>query len=356
MKKFFLFSIATTVALSSFAQKSATTLVAHDRNTHRAAAKTTAVGDTITMSHILSTDTLTVYSVGLDSGYVTGTDAYGDKGFAERYYADTANVSVLGIISEFTGTVNPSSSKQVVFNAWSVGPKTLWAAIPSGHVYNSGFPATSLASVTKPITQLGIATVAGDPDTLKSYWFATPTAEVNKFFVGFTINYTYAGLAGDTIAVLATKQGERHIPGYTVSGTDTTIENVNVTMYDDNTWHDNGNDNFNLFNHLLLIPVLKIGSTNGVSGVTKNNLTFFGNYPNPATTATNVKFGLKNAADVTITIAAMNGAVVSTTTASYAAGTQVVELNTANLAAGEYIYVVRTSTGDAMASKMTVIK
>lgn len=357
MKKFFLFSIAASVALSSFAQKAKTNLIGRSYPTPRIAAKTTAVGDTITMSHILSTDTLALYLAGsVDSGYITGMDAFGDKGFAERYYADTANVSVLGIISEFTGTVSPSSTKTVVFNAWSVGPKTVWSAIPSGNVYNSGFPNTSLASVTKPITALGIATVAGAPDTLKSYWFTTPSAEVNKFFVGFTIDYTYATMAGDTIAVLGTQQGERHIAGYTVSGTDTIVQNVNVTMYSDNTWHDNANDNFRLFNHLLLIPILKIGSTNGVNGVTKNNLTFFGNYPNPATTSTNVKFGLKNEADVTIVVSAMNGAVVSTTTQHYAAGTQVVELNTANLAAGEYIYVVRTSTGEGMASKMTVIK
>ena len=357
MKKIFLLSIATTVALSSFAHKAKTCVAGPKSVSNHVAAKTTATGDTATYVHIdFANDTITNYRVaGVDSGYTTGTDAYGDKGFAERYDVTDTLVSVIGVIAEFGGTVNPSTSKTVVFNAWTVGARALDPSYPSGHIYNSGFPNTSIASVTVPLTQLGIGNGA-IPDTAKSFWFPTPSTYVPSFFVGYTISYTYAGLAGDTIGLKSNLNGERHYSYYSVSGTDTIINNINATQYDDNTWHDNAFDNFTTRNQLFIFPIVKLGNPNDVNGITKNNFTFYGNYPNPATTATNIKFALAQATEVTVSITDMAGHVISTTKEQYNAGTQVITVNTSAMAAGEYVYLIHTAQGEGFASKMSVIK
>ncbi len=355
MKKFLLFSLATSVALSSFAGKKTSGFKAVAQEPH-AVAKTTNTGDTVVLAHILSTDTINIYLAGTDSGYVTGTDAYGDKGYAERYDATDTFYSVIGIVARFTGTVNPATTKTVTFNAWSVGAQTLDTRYASGHIYNSGFPATSLASVVVPITALGIGSGTA-ADTTKAFFFPTATAaNLRSFFVGYTINYTFAGLAGDTIGVVNTKDGERHIAYTTISGADTILNNVNATMYDDNTWHDNAFDNFGIGNHLFLFAIVKLGGPTAINGVTKNNFTLYGNYPNPATNETNIKFAVAQATEVTISVTDMAGRTVKTMKQNCAAGTHTVPVNTSDLASGEYLYLVNTAEGDGFASKFTIAK
>jgi hypothetical protein len=354
MKKVLLLTMATAVALSSFAEKKG--VIAKKVSQQHIAAKTTATGDTVILEHIVSADTLAVYRAGTDSGYVTGTNAFGDKGFAERYDANDTLFSVIGIIARFTGNYSASTTKTVSFNAWSVGAKTLDSRFASGHVYNSGFPATSLASVNVPITALGIG-VGAVPDTTKVFFFPTPTAAtLNRFFVGYTINYDPTALAGDTVGVYGSLDGERHIAYYNVSGTDTIINNVNATMFSDNTWHDNAFDNFQIGNHLFLFPIVKLGGPNSVNGITKNNFTLFGNYPNPATNQTNIKFAVAQATEVTISISDIAGRTIKTIKQDCAAGTQTVSVNTEDLASGEYIYLVHTADGNGFASKFSIVK
>ena len=360
MKKILLTVLAASVALSSFAQRAKTNVksASFPEFTH-IAAKTTATGDTAGYTHInFAADTIINYAVGTnhDSGYCVGTDAYGDKGFAERYDKVDTFVSVLGVIAEFGGKVNPATTKTVVFNCWSVGPKTVNSNFPSTHVYNSGMPNTSLASVTAPLTHLGIRSVATVSDTPKTFYFTTPSSQVVSFFVGYTIAYTPSALGGDTIGLKSTLDGERHISYYSTSGADTTINNINATQYSDNTWHDDAFDNFQIGNHLYIFPIVKLGLPNGVSGITKNNLTFFGNYPNPASASTNVKFTLAQGSDVTISISNISGQVVKTVKQTCNAGTEVININTEELPAGEYVYLLRTAEGDGFASKLSIVK
>jgi hypothetical protein len=165
---------------------------------------------------------------------------------------------------------------------------------------------------------------------------------------------------GDTIGFRSTRQGERHVNALQiVSASDTTVINQNATMYTDGTWHDNFQEGFRVFNHLLVYPIIKIGpaANNSVNGVNKNNLTFYGNYPNPAANSTNVRFSLAKSTNVTIEVMDVNGKIVSTVTNSnVAAGEHTIVVETANLAAGQYIYVIRTAEGDGMASQLTIAK
>ncbi len=367
MKKLFLLSIGTALSFGVFAQGgsrhahvTATTAVTSSATeipiSHE---RTTAIGGSDTLTNWTGTDTLAIYSTGTnaDSGYCAGTDVYGDHGFAERYDFNTADSSlrVTGVIALFGGTVSPSSTNHVTFKVWSVGAQVAAPFSPttgaaSSFWFDSGFPNTVLTSQNVQLTNLGL-------DTLKIFMFATPTAYLNhSFFVGYDITYTWG--SGDTIGLYSNKDGERTSNAYNVVGTDSIANNVNVTEFSDNTWHDNAADNFGLFYNYAMFPIVAVGTANlSVSGVTRNDLTFFGNYPNPAVNSTNIKFSLANSASVTVTIADMSGRTINEVSfASLTAGEHIVPVPTANLAAGDYIYVVHTSTGSGIASKLTVIK
>ena len=360
MKKVVLLSLAASLSAASFAQKSAKSHISVNPETmnfstfHAASTfgRTTATGDIDTLIGLAANDTPTIYRAGgVDSGFVCGTDAYGDMGFAQRFDFNGADSSmqVLGTVALFAGTVQPASTKTVTFHAWSQGPQT---ATSSSTIFWSGFPNTSLASVSAPITGLNIGT------GVTINMFSAPTAYLSSsFFVGYTINYTYAGLAGDTIALVSTLDGERNSAPYFVSGADTIINDQNATQYSDGTWHDNLFDNFQLYIDYYIFPIVKIGGPTSVAGVTRNKFTFFGNYPNPAVTSTNIKFSLAANADVTVSVTDMSGHAVKTIEEKgLSTSMHEITLPTSDMAAGDYIYVIKTAAGDGMASKLTVIK
>ena len=279
-------------------------------------------------------------------------------GYAERYDFNTADSSldVIGVVALFGGTVNPASSKTVTFYTWNVGAAAS-AGFSSGDVYESGFPNVALDSVTVPFTQLGIAATSGNPDTFKSFLFTTPTGYLHtSFFVGYTVNYSYAALGGDTIGLFNTLNGERTSAIYTpVSATDTVINNQNVTMYNDGTWHDNATDNYFLQNDYYIYPIVIVQESLDVNSVTKNGITFYGNFPNPAVNNTNIQFSIATATDVTITD--MAGRTINTIQQNnLTAGQHIVPVNTSDVSAGDYLYIIRTANGSGMASKMTISK
>lgn len=367
MKKLLLLAVTASISISLFAQspKKVGKIITNSVNelkypmrTTGVAAKSTAVGDTFILSHFGTGDTATIYSYVTDSGYVSGTNAFGHKGYAERYDVNQydSTMKVIGIVTRFTGTYTPTTTKSITLNVWSQGPKTV-AFRPT--VFNNGLPATSLASGTLNLSLLGISTVPGGADTTKLFWLTTPTAFLtDSFFVGYTINYTWATLAGDTIGLITNQDNERSEPAlFIISPSDTTINNVNAVLRSDDVWDDFALRT-GLFSNLAIFPVVVIGpATVSVQGIKRNEFTFFGNYPNPANNNTNVKIALARTADVTIDIMDMSGKQVNQiTNKSLTAGEHVIEVNTANLAAGEYIYIVHTSNGDGIASKFVVVR
>ena len=329
---------------------------------HNPYGKTTAVGSTDTLSNISDTATLTLYTSGTrDSGYVTGTDFWGDRAFAERYDFNGADSSmqVIGVLAQFGGKVNPACAGTVNFNVWSLGDPRILGATMS----YSGFPNTILDSFTVPVTQLGIGTGA---DTMKAHFFTTPTSQLSgSFFVGYSINYNFSSLNGDTIGLACSLNGDRtsHLFSVNVDTSfgDTilsTVVNVqNATMFSDNNWYDNYTQNDSLKNDLAIFPIVTIHAPTGIKGITRNNLTFSGNYPNPAVNNTNIKFSLTNSLDVTVQIMDISGRTFNTIKQTgLAAGEHTIPVNTTGMPAGDYLYLIRTSAGDGMAGKMTIIK
>jgi hypothetical protein len=365
MKKTFLLFIAASLSLSCLAQRSKQTVTTPITviNNPGTTARTTAVGDTKTLTNIAYLDPIVLISYPDSTpGYIAGTNSFGDKGFAERYYFNGADSSmkVTGIMSQFGGKVTATSTKSVNFRVWGVSlPRTV-----TGTIKDEGFPQDTFNSKTVSIRQLGIGIAA---DTLKTFMFDTATRALNgAFFVGYDINYTFSTLAGDTIGLASTAKGHRSIPVYYVAYTvsdfgdttrDTVINVQNATQYADGTWHENYTDNDSVFNDFAIFPIVVIGNPTGVNSVVKNNLSLFGNFPNPATYSTSIRFALAKPADVTIRIIDMAGQEINHIyNKSLSTGTHTVIVATNELPSGNYIYTIQTSTGDALASQMSIVK
>ena len=374
MKNFFILLFAILFSFPAFAQR-IKNIHEHDIqwiNTNTGnhsgglpSGRTTTFGDTISIPHVSGSDTITIYTIGTDSGYVTGTNYWNDKSAAERYdfYTYDSSIQVIGVFALFSGKVNPLSAQTVNFNVWN---QTYPVPISGSLIYN-GFPSTILASDTVSVTQLGIGATH---DTLKEFLFATPTSFLSApFFVGYSVNYTYnvsTGLTtnGDNFGLACSKNGERYpAANFTVDsninpGIDTTVDtfiNVqNATQGSDNTWYDNYTQNALLKTNLVIYPIAVIGySTVGTSKITRNNLSFFGNYPNPANDYTNIRFSLSTGADVTVMIMDMAGHLLNTITQNkLTSGEHLINVNTSALPTGDYLYLIRTSAGDGIAGKL----
>jgi hypothetical protein len=368
MKKIYALIFVILISISSFAQRTGhkyarqVNSVSESTFSNNTYARTTHAGDTLKLSNIPAADTpFVIYAAGVDSGYLTGTDYWGDRAFAERYDFNGADsiLTVIGVFAQFSGKVNAGSTKTVSFNVWNVNsPQYITAGL-----FYSGFPNTSLTTHSVPVTQLGIGSTK---DTLKKFMFdSTATFSSGSLFVGYSINYNFNALAGDMIGLASSADGDRTSPKIKfdtmITDIDTTIDTLinvqNATQWSDGNWHDNYSDNDSISNDLAIFPIVVIWHGTSIKGVTRKGLTFYGNYPNPAVNSTTIKFSLADRSDVMLQITDMNGRIVNTLSErDLSAGEHVLQLNTSELPDGDYLYLIRTSTGDGIASKLTVIK
>ncbi len=327
-------------------------------------ARTTAAGDTLTLRNISDTDSVRMlYTLAAPaSGYTAGTNSFNDKAFAERYYfnAHDSSMKVIGVITQFGGAVSTSSSRTVKLKVWTQGAPAIVAA----RTYYEGFPGSVMDSLEVPVTQLGIGPSA---DTMKQFLFASPTVNMSvPFFVGYSIDYNYTTLSGDAISLSASTDGHRYRPVHTLRyvtnttgdtvAVDTLINVQNATQWSDGTWHDNYTQNDSLYNDLAIFPIVIIGDPTVVNGVTTGNLTLHGCYPTPASDNATIWFSLTKATNATINIMDMSGRTVYTAARDLATGAHKMDINTATFAAGEYLYVVRTSEGNGLAGKMLIAR
>ena len=362
MKKLFLLSICAGLGMSAFAQSSSINSQAHAGVKPSTAAgrahRATFVNDTEVMTNGIDPTIDTVYYVPvgttLDSGYFVGEGLVGGTEFAQRYDFTSADssVQVLGTITFLTGAVSPSSSNTMTFSAWSVAASS---AATSTATY-SGLPGTVLASGTAAFTSLGLpsATVYDTADFYTINYFSTPTSYLStSFFVGCSMNYTWGSTNGDTVGINVTD----FLPEaqYAISSGDTTI-NDQSAMNISGTWYDLGYD-LGLPGDYFIFAIVNSNVTTSVKGITNKNLTFFGNYPNPACDQTNIKFSLATGTDVTITIMDMAGHTINTMVENnLQAGMNIIPVNTSAMASGDYLYLVRTADNSGIAGKMTIIK
>lgn len=359
------------VATTGFAQKGTQITASEAPRTFKqrmqlatvTAGKGTAVGDTFLLGNTRSTDTATLYYVGsapFDSGFVSGTNAWGDIGFAERFDITGADssVQILGVAGYLSGSATSTSTKTASFKAWRQGPVVSLGT----KYYRTGKPlVAALDSVTFNFKDLRTSATNNVIDTILYRSFATPTVQIgDSFFVGCVMgSYNWSNMGGDTLSVIQTRNNQRRQPAAIVTASLDTVMNVqNCTQFADGSWNDNYFQNTpSLRNHFYLFAVVKIQGPASVNGITKNNLTFFGNYPNPASSMTQVKFTLKHSTSVMIDVMdAMGRRIKSVNAGKLAAGTHEVPFSVEEFAAGNYVYILRTDDGDGIGAEFSVVK
>lgn len=296
------------------------------------------------------------YGTNADSGYLFGMNAFGDNGFAEYFsvnYPNDTSVQVIGVMTDWAGTVKPTSTNSITFQGWTVDTTVTNIG---GNYYVTGLPGTSFAtSQAVPLTQLTV----NNPAVKTITYFNTPISNIKtSSFLGYTVNYSPTALNGDTIGLRSTPNGTGFGIGayYVPAGTSDTVLYSQNAVFNGGSWI----DAFLYLNtsvNLSIVPIFRFYSTVGVQAVTKKNLTFFGNYPNPAVSSTNISFSLAQPADVTLTIMDMNGRVLNTIAQkALSTGAHIIPVATGNLAAGNYVYAMRTSDGASLASQFTIVK
>ena len=299
-----------------------------------------------------------------DSGYYFGINRTLNRGYAEQFHfaykPDTA-LRILGVRSIWSGRVQANSTKQVTITVWKKGGQTTYGT----KVYHSGLPTTIIKSMNVNANNLGTNAAAG-LDSFKSFWFPTRftmAAIDSYFYVGYTMPaYTYGALANDTFGLRSSRANYAYGTGSYLRGSapeDTILYNQNVYLSNAGTWGDIYTD-LGRNRNLSIVPIVQLqGSkfTGVEGGLTQKGLTFMGAFPNPATNVSTVRVSLKNATDVTLELSDVNGRSLSSKKlAKLAAGQHDLQVSVSELPAGNYVIMIQTGEGDAIASMITVTK
>lgn len=340
--------------------------------------KVTATGDTLyfaTLPDMLIKDSLRSWiwdaSAPIDSGKVLGINKYNFTGFAELFKYSFINSDatkdttyrILGFLSWWHGRCGTSSSININMNVWDRGTNKDQLAGHGGKAYLYGTPNNSKASVTVTAGAVVAPSITNNAPSIT--YLSTPLTGINyDIYAGFTMAYTWGSTGTDTFGIKSTNR--YWLPSSTVESStkDTLVTAFQLIQYP-NIWR---SALLNLFSNggiasgdISFVPIIKRECGNcfptSVAGITNQNLTFYGSYPNPAVNSTNIKFGLNESADVTVTILDNTGRTINTITKNgLSKGENTITVETANLPAGNYVYTLLSSNGGQVASQFTVVK
>lgn len=245
-------------------------------------------------------DSIVVYTVPNNGGFVTGTNQFGDEAKAVYIASAGAATHITGVMIEFGAASAASTSSSVQFNIWdNSGP--------------AGSPGTIIGSQTVLITDIITNGNAGQPTTAV---FANPVPITGPFYAGFTIPLT----AGDTVAVVSDTVGH-------------TVPGLAWELYS-GSWY-NLNDQTNSFGvdlNLGIYPLttntpptasftvvngnICVGDTVNITGTSANAQVHSWSFPNGTpTTATgiNQQVSYLNAGTYNITLTAVGSCLASST-------------------------------------------
>ncbi len=379
MKKVLLLAITACMGMVSYAQNALnlhpTTNLGNDltyvsstkelRFNENLAAKSTALSDTTTTLTAAQYDSIMTHSLlyylsgdnVYDSGFIFGMNPLGLTAFSDWYqgiYGVDTTLHIIGVQTAFGGTV-VSTGKQINIRIWKNDTTHVQR---SAHTYFRDFPSSAApyGSMTLNMENLGIGG-ASAPDTIKTWFFPTAiTGVADNFHVGYDMTYTWGSTGGDTIGVHSTRVGSGWGAGfYTMQGQDTIVF-AQTCVKDPSGWSDVLEYGIGQVN-ISIVPLIQFESTVGVHGLRNRSLTMYNNYPNPAVNNTNIRFALTQNSDVSIRITDITGKVIKTIDqTNLSAGDHTVNVETADWAAGNYIYTITTKAGGAIACMFTVAK
>lgn len=314
-------------------------------------------GDTLTLQNLLPNyipDSLTTYVWNApDWGYTSGHNSYADYAWAERYDINGADstIEVLGLVYAMGGAQGASSTAVTHFKLYSESAPSPLPA-PRKLIF-SGFPETELANAD-------VNNVDLTPNNFAAAPFASPVAISSNFFAAIVFDkYQPNNLNGDSLFVFIGRQGARSMQDATpsvVSG-DTFVTVRNAVRWSDDKWYDELVQNSGLRTHYAIFPVAVIKYVSSIeSSISKNGLSFMGNYPNPASNMTNVVINLDKATEVKIKVMDLNGReLFEQDFGKLADGKHELQLDVTKLATGTYIYAIETPNA-MLGSQLQVVK
>ncbi|MBS1585062.1 MAG: T9SS type A sorting domain-containing protein [Bacteroidetes bacterium] len=338
MKNFILPLLFTACSVTAFAQ----------------AAKPTAAGDTLYYYN-------NTYAALIDSsvafpsntGYLLGTNSYGDSAFAEMFDFTGGNdtaVSVMGLISYWSGNVSAATGDSLTFRIWGIDTTSYQL---DTNVYVANFPGGSLGSKKVALTALNIA--GNQPITT---WFDAPVTGINgNFYAGYSYSYDPDSITGRSIGLHSTDTGKgQHLNHYQLRANgDTVFTPRNAILESNGYWYDLNKDLGKKIN-LSIIPIYHLQHTTGVGTVSNQGLSLLGNYPNPATESTNIRFSLARSSDVTVQLMNATGKLLNTFNESgLTPGEHSIALPLTGYPSGNYIYILHTGAG-TMAAAFSISK
>jgi hypothetical protein len=294
-----------------------------------------------TLTNLLNTDTLTLYTGG---GYVGGNNSYGDLEKAE-WYSSTGLVGsskIMGGIVIFyrhaTANIGTKGTSGITFKVYNGNNVTG----PSGAAINT-FTNTitnilAAATATNNVQYCGNPTLAYSTNIMRPYSFnfAAPTNISGDFLIGCTTST----LTGDTIAIFSST-------GNTASASTAWELQTGPTWV---AFNDGTSASWQLNSSLAILPkiacVTDIYNVNGISG----NIAIF---PNPSNGVFNFAVTMPQASDLNFTVMNSIGQVVYTKVERGVTST-VINMNLSHLSKGIYFVNIIDSTGDKVTKKIII--
>lgn len=269
----------------------------------------------------------------MDSGYIFGT-----------------GIIPLGGTTSTTAT--ELGQKYNVTGAATVTEVLVWAGAAHGTTATTTAKIyTENTTSHKPNTLLGTSTPlpmsAYNTTGYTTFTFGTPVAvSAGNFFAAVTVP-SFGGTDMDTLSILCTNLGNCPPAGSDSCGALKLGAPINGWYLIEVGFGVNGD--------LMIFPVLSIA--NGVSNVTKGDLSLYAATPNPASNNININFSINNPSKVDIEVIDVTGKVVKTIKGNdtFATGKHSISLDVTGLESGSYMYSI-TAAGTRMVSKFVVTK
>jgi len=285
-----------------------------------------------TVSPIMPTDSLLIYTVGTaqGGGYVAGNNGYGDL---------TKATFIPGSIIPPASTV---TAVYCLFLKYATGRGTKGTGAVSFNILNGdttsgpsgaslGSAPTTMAAIISGGTQIGDILIAQVP-------FGTP---VNAPAAGFFVSMTLPTVTGDTAVFFITRDMSQVSHSY---AWETWSDNSYHSFKDPNNWGIPGVS-------LSMMPVLCYDNTTGIhSNILASNIAMF---PNPSNGQFNFVLSLPEATNLTVSVVNTLGQVVFTQTENnFKTGIQKYDLS--SLGKGVYFANITDSDNNKVVKKIII--
>jgi hypothetical protein len=251
-------------------------------------------------------------------GSFLGHNIYGDEAFAEKYN-NSGQTSVVGIIAHHRGQASGSSN-----DAW----------YRIHQVAANGLPGSVLGGKRIRLSDINLS---GDAFVVM---FDSPVTVNGDFFVAWDLmDYSHGTQAGDTLRLLAGEEGSRPASDHANFGRNAVRWHSHGPG---NAWRDFFTQNFSPFSiYFAIYPIVANVPASANNLENPINLNYF---PQPCRELLNLSFDAPANGEYTFELIGVDGKKYYQERKSLAKGEQNLQFDVNNLAAGNFIAIIRNGS------------